>query len=138
MDNDGSTDPNSSEKASNRRLLTRNQVLKWRSNWSTNDIKKITENLDRLAIQRFEEPHSNVQVDCYNSNGMKVMEIRPGYAKFMQGFELPDPDDPDRKWLTFTTYKPYSKSNAGVSEEPEICKTCFMALPLSGKCDECD
>lgn len=121
-----------------RRWLSREQLLRWRLGWSTNDLRMIEENLDRLDVQSFEERDEGGRVDCFNPAGRKVMELRPGYAMFLKGFELPDENDPDRKWLTFSTFQPYEKVNSHLEDNPAICPTCHMALPLTGECDTCE
>ena len=46
------------------RILTREQVLRWREHWSESDRNLIAQHLDRLAAEAFYEPQSQAYVGC--------------------------------------------------------------------------
>jgi hypothetical protein len=118
------------------RTLTREQVLRWRENWSESDRNLISQHLDRLSAGAFYEPQSQAYVGCKQASDPNVvMYVNPGYLEFRKDTSPPGLDE-GVNWIELSTFVARGDATL-LLESEQVCPKCSMMLPLSGVCD-CD
>ena len=120
-----------------RRILTREQALKWTPDWSHTDLRVIQQNFDRLDPRTFYVPPSGGYVGCGDVHGTIVMTLHYGYLTFKR--ELAPADRPELDWpgLALSTFRPHPSPTPPPNEGERVCPTHHIALPLTGICDDC-
>lgn len=119
------------------RELARDQVLRWRENWSWDDRRSIEEHLDRLGVSTFNTPRSGDYVRCYDPRGKLVMCIAPGWVEFTRGNE-PDTVQPGSwRGYALSTFRPHSGSRPGRDRPEKFCLVHGLPERASGLCDTC-
>jgi hypothetical protein len=120
-----------------RRVLTREQALKWHENWSYTDREIIEQHFNRLDPQTFYVPPSGGYVGCADVHGRTVMTLHAGYVEFKLELAPVDRPDPDWAGLTLSTFRPHASPTPPPGEGKQVCTIHNIALPLTNICDEC-
>lgn len=119
----------------NGKHLTREQVLRWRSNWGASDIRLIEEHLDRLGCTVFSVRGRNAYIRCSNDIGENGFDLHPGYIEFRK---VTMPEGAEKPWITLSTFKPHEVG----PQVPEISSHCAIhglpIRPATGMCDTCE
>ena len=112
-----------------RRMLTREQALKWNPDWSYTDREIIEQNLNRLDPQTFYVPPSGGYVGCIDVHGRTVMTLHAGYVEFKPELAPADRPEPDWPGLTLSTFRPHASPTAPPDEGERVCPIHQIALP---------
>lgn len=115
-----------------RRLLTREQALRWNPKWSSSDRSVIEQHLNRLSPQTLYMPPSGGYIGCADEGGTNVMVLYRGYLTCQ-----PDGPEPAWDWHELSTYRPHASPTAPPEQDEQVCAKHYIVLPLSGICDEC-
>lgn len=131
------------------RVLTRQQVLEWRENWSSSDRALINSALDALPDRDYYQPPSGQYVAA-RANGRVVLQISPGvmywtspqWAQDVDPALVPEGLGGDRsntgRWYHLSTYHPGpGRDQGGLEVFTAACPVCFLKPSLSGACG-CD
>lgn len=117
-----------------RRLLSREQVMAWRENWSESDRRMIADHLDGQGAVSFYEPPSKQYVGCRGADGRGVLYISPGYLEFPKQ-ALPEGLTEHNRWFGLSTFQSRDGSDPRGLEVTEVFPHCWMVYPLTGVCD---
>lgn len=131
-----------------RRVLTRQQVLDWRENWSYSDRELIEHSLEALGEADYYTPPSQ-QYLCARVGGRVALNIAPGYL-YWRSATFADLVDESRfpgglgggpehtgRWYALSTFRQRDEATPNFEEFDEPCPECWMVPSLSGECS-CD
>ena len=127
------------------RRLSQTQVLAWNEAWDYTDRAWITAALDAIPNAVCILPPSGGYIGVW-SNDRRALVIRPGYLEWPAGRATRDlppglfPDmreDEHDKWHLLSTFRARDGGHGSEERAPVICPNCYVALPLSGVCDNC-
>lgn len=113
------------------RPVARTDIHRWRP-YSSSDIRIIEEQLDRVDAVAF--VHSGDVIYCSDVSGQTVMRVRPGYIEFPKA-TIPDGMPPGKDWIALSTFKSRDPDRPQLLQSNQVCRHCYMQLPLSGHCD---
>lgn len=119
------------------RGLTRDQVLRWRENWSWDDRRSIEENLDRLRVVKFNTPPHAGYLRCYDAKGKLLMYIAPGWVEFTRGNEPDSIRGSSWRGFALSTFRPHSGSRPEPAVSEKFCRVHGLPERASGLCDTC-
>ena len=146
-----------------RTWLTRRQVLEWNPRWSLRDLEIIELALDHLpAGCSFYVPESKTYVSSFvnrvspgGESGRRIdyrgVVISPGRIEWLDHNLVPQDltsaaIEDERYvfdsvvlvyWIPLSTYRGRSEAVNHALANPDVCTTCFIALPATGVCDDC-
>lgn len=116
-------------------------IQEWQKNLNAEDRVVIQRQLVRLHVKTLAQPASGRYINCKNVAGRTVMKIYPDHIVFGPGCGEDDKQQADGQPLSAFQPKPAkAKSKAALEiqvESPGICQSCFLQLPLNGRC-ACD
>ena len=122
--------------------MTRQQVLSWRQNWSFTDQQTIEYHIDRIGITTFYRTEVDDHIRCLqtplDTPGKIAMSIGPGWIDLRK---YPNPNKegkPSEEWATLSTFRKRHESNPLQNNDDQVCPRCFITLPATGMCDNCD
>jgi hypothetical protein len=136
-----------------RRILTRAQVLAWRGDkWSCTDKQAIAQSLDLLPADRaeFYEESAGGRV-ILAVDGKPAFIIRPGFVSWPKGTWMDGVDhslfasgvmvgseNDGTMWAQLSTYRGSERSKHVADRDFGTCPTCWLELPATGVCGNCD
>ncbi|MEE1617218.1 hypothetical protein [Brachybacterium sp. J153] len=127
------------ELAAGRQRMTRDEALSWNSRWSVGDVRLIGEHLDRTGAEQFYRTASNGSVTALDAAGRSVMHLYPGYITFAKDCAPPELAEADWKTgLELSCFQRRGDATAEADRPLPVCPSCFLALPATGVCDDCD
>jgi len=127
------------------RRLSRTQVLAWNEPWDYTDRAWITAALDAIPNAECIVPPSGGHIGVW-SNDRRALIIWPGYLVWPAGRwtrDLPPGLFPDMRenehdrWHLLSTFRARGGGHGSEERALAICPNCYVALPLSGVCDNC-
>jgi len=128
------------------RPLTRQQLTRWRENWSFADVELIAHALDLLPEQDYYEPPSAAYVAA-RVGGLIAVYIAPGYLFWPKGKWSVDLDPrlipggltPEDNGASYalSTFVEREDSKPAFEELTAPCPVCFLVPSVSGTCG-CD
>ena len=129
------------------RSLTRQQVLRWRENWSFSDLDLIEHALDLLPEQDYYEPSAAQYVGARVA-GRVAVYIAPGYVYWPKATWCTDldtrlvpaglkSDASGDSWYALSTFMKREESARRFEELSAPCPNCFQVPSVAGACG-CD
>lgn len=119
--------------------MTRDEALSWNSRWSVGDLRLIGEHLDRTGAEQFYRTPSNGSVTALDAAGRSVMHLYPGYITFAK--DHAPAELAEAAWTTGLELSCFQRRGEAAAEAERplaVCPSCFLALPATGVCDDCD
>lgn len=118
-------------------------IQEWRRNLNGEDRMVIQQQLTRLQVKTLAQPTSGRFINCKNAAGQTVCKIYPDRIMFAPG--RAENDKIAKEGLMLSAFEPKVKPQARRSkaaleiqvESPGVCQTCFLQLPVNGRCS-CD
>lgn len=118
--------------------LTREDALKWNPRWSEADRRQIDADFDVVGAASFYQPTSGGYLGVKDATGRRRMYVAPGYAWFVRGAEPAGRELPGWNGYELSTFQPRGDGAPSSSREERFCPMHHIALPLTGRCDDCE
>src|SRR5688500_12321531 len=121
--------------------ITLAQVLSHNKRWTEDDRQIILEHIERLNVVSYFLQDCGYDVNLFNGEDW-VAWITHGRIIFRPGFAPPEAQSAHWREYRYiplsTTIGDHYHRAATKSVEEPVCPSCFMVLPKTGQCDNCD
>jgi hypothetical protein len=133
-----------------RQYISHDDAMRFNEHWDRMDKIEIQNHMDRLGVKRFYIIRSQPgkYVACQTNEDDRVrMYIQKGYIEFSPGngpagaqksAAMRERFVDGWTYVTLSTHRPHGKLTHHDESDPVICPGCNMALPATGRCDDCD
>ena len=121
-------------------------IQEWRRNLNDEDRVTIQRELVRLQVKTLAQPNSGRFINCKNAAGRTVLKIYPDRIAFApgcaetekmatEGLALSAFAVKEREKAAKVAARPKTKAALEIQvESPGVCQTCFLQLPVNGRC----
>ena len=133
-----------------KRRIDRDALERWRDKWSTADRVMVLAALDAVPGGVCLASPDNTHVAIYangQAKGTRAAVINPGYIQWpgRKAADIPTSVFPEvhetsgwGAWTPLSTFRPNEAGPGRHEAELSLCPTCFVALPATGRCDNCN